>query len=214
MRTRSLSFLAFAVVGADALQSINNLPKVDVFVPENGFISLNIPMTARRIGSLSTRTTHPHFILSMQDIFDKVGINVSLKNPYQFKTKGEMISECNDINLLRRIVGYTVSCGKWKRKNEPCGRCVPCLIRRASLLKGGMIDGRLYSSLKNVINDEEHRDDLISTSAAVLRQKNAPGKINILASGPLPPAQLHDFRDVYFRGLSEIEDFLRSESII
>ncbi|MXE16511.1 DNA-binding protein, partial [Escherichia coli] len=58
MRTRSLNFLALAAVGACAVQEISQQEKIDFFVPENGFISLNAPLTPRRIGSLSTRTTH------------------------------------------------------------------------------------------------------------------------------------------------------------
>ena len=67
---------------------------VELLIPENGFISLNIPLTPLRVGTFSTRTTHPLFISQMQDILDALGINVRLSNPYQFKTKGEMLHEC------------------------------------------------------------------------------------------------------------------------
>ena len=33
----------------------------EIIVPENGYISLNIPLTYSRIGSSSTRTTHPYY---------------------------------------------------------------------------------------------------------------------------------------------------------
>ena len=49
--------------------------KLDIYVPENGFISINTPLTRRRIGSLSTRTTHPYFINSLQLIFNKLNTN-------------------------------------------------------------------------------------------------------------------------------------------
>ena len=64
---------------------------VELLIPENGFISLNIPLTPLRLGSLSTRTTHPLFIQQMQDILDALDFRVRLSNPYQFKTKGEML---------------------------------------------------------------------------------------------------------------------------
>ena len=60
MRTRSLNFLAFAIVSAYALQEFVQ-EEIDVFVPENGVISINAPLTVRRVGTLSTRTTHPYF---------------------------------------------------------------------------------------------------------------------------------------------------------
>jgi hypothetical protein len=88
MRTRSFNFLAFATIGACAVQAVSQHKKIDLFVPENGFISLNAPLTPRRIGTLSTRTTHPHFIESIQGVFDAMDIPCRIINPYQFKTKG------------------------------------------------------------------------------------------------------------------------------
>ena len=214
MRTRSLSFLAFAAVAASALKVKNGLGCVDVFVPENGFISLNIPLTPRRIGSLSTRTTHPYFISLIQNIFECVGLGVNLINPYQHKTKGEMIRDCADLSALKKIVSHTVSCGKWKRKNKPCGRCVPCIIRRAALFSANIRDNDLYDSLQSVLKTEKVRDDLISICAAVGRSKNSPTSVNILGNGPLPASGVSDFRDTYLRGLAEVERFLISENVL
>lgn len=213
MRTRSISFLALAIIGADAVSKKNSINKVDIIIPENGFISLNIPLTPRRIGSFSTRTTHPYFISCMQNIFDSVGINVQMINPYQFKTKGEMVNECLDGATLKKAIGYTVSCGKWKRKNAPCGRCLPCLIRRASLYEGKVNDGDFYPKLKNVLLDENYRDDLISVASAILRYKKNPRRTNILLNGQLPYDLLNEFRGVFHRGIIEIENFLISENI-
>ena len=54
-RTRSFLFLAFGL----AIASMEGLP---LWIPENGFASLNLPLTADQRGSLSTRTTHPLFL--------------------------------------------------------------------------------------------------------------------------------------------------------
>jgi hypothetical protein len=51
-RARSIVFFAFAAMAASALATSAN--PVAIFVPENGFISLNIPLNAGRVGSLST----------------------------------------------------------------------------------------------------------------------------------------------------------------
>ncbi|MBR7552326.1 hypothetical protein KC220_27670, partial [Mycobacterium tuberculosis] len=75
----------------------------------------NPPLTARRIGSLSTRTTHPYFLGRLNELFINIGLPVKLLNPYQFKTKGEMIAECQNQTLLQKVAANTVSCGKWKR---------------------------------------------------------------------------------------------------
>jgi hypothetical protein len=54
-RTRSLMFIALGL----ALASIE---EVDLYIPENGFASLNVPLGADQRGSVSTRTTHPYFL--------------------------------------------------------------------------------------------------------------------------------------------------------
>lgn len=87
MRTRSFNFLAFAVIGADVLKSITKRESIDIYIPENGFISINTPLTRRRIGSLSTRTTHPYFINSLQLIFNKLNMPFKLINPINSKLK-------------------------------------------------------------------------------------------------------------------------------
>ena len=214
MRTRSLSFLAFAAIAASALKITNGQDSVEIFVPENGLISLNIPLTPRRIGSLSTRTTHPYFISLIQNIMDNVGLGVQLSNRYQFKTKGEMIKECINVPALNKIIDHTVSCGKWKRKHKPCGQCVPCIIRRAALFNSGIKDTDVYDNLHTVMSNEDGRDDLISISAAVKRSKDFPNSVNILGNGPLPDHSVHDFKDTYLRGLAEVENFLKSEKIL
>ena len=71
---------------------------VSICIPENGVISLNIPLTTHRVGSLSTRTTHPYYIGLLQLLIDGPGIPVKLINPYQFCTKGE-----NDETMQRSV---------------------------------------------------------------------------------------------------------------
>lgn len=62
MRGRSFNFLAMAVLGISALRNANSDNSIStIIVPENGYISINPPLTRRRIGSHSTRTTHPYF---------------------------------------------------------------------------------------------------------------------------------------------------------
>jgi hypothetical protein len=54
-RTRSFLFLAFGL-------AIASIEGSSLWIPENGFASLNLPLTADQRGSLSTRTTHPLFL--------------------------------------------------------------------------------------------------------------------------------------------------------
>lgn len=215
MRTRSFNFLAFAVIGADVLKSITKRESIDIYIPENGFISINTPLTRRRIGSLSTRTTHPYFINSLQLIFNKLNMPFKLINPYQFKTKGEMVDECSNKRLLKKMVNTTVSCSHWKRKNQQCGICVPCLIRRSSLLKGKINERKnyIFNDITK-INDNTKQDDLIALLIANKRKSEENIAKWILQSGSLPSECIKDFERVFISGLSEVEVFLRSEGVI
>jgi hypothetical protein len=86
-RSRSLIFLAFAVLAATSTERYRNGETVPLYVCENGFIAINPPLTIARIGSLSTRTAHPDFLGRMQEIFDGVGLRINIVNPYAEKTK-------------------------------------------------------------------------------------------------------------------------------
>ncbi|MBT0780836.1 Qat anti-phage system QueC-like protein QatC [Paracoccus sp. pheM1] len=215
MRTRSLGFLAYAAVAASALHVRGGgHGRVEAFVPENGFIALNAPLTRRRIGSHSTRTTHPHFLALIQEILDQIGLRVDLKNEFRHKTKGEMVAEAVAAGRQRGLTG-TMSCGKWKRKNMHCGYCVPCLIRRASFASAGVDDDTPYRyDLQEAWSETDLRDDLL---AMVLASSYGVGDVRMraAASGPLPLVRRE--RDgwfgVYSRGLQEVGDYLRREGI-
>lgn len=216
-RARSFLFYSLAIVAADAVGSTDQ-----VLIPENGLIALNVPMEALRLGSLSTRTAHPHFIKSMSDLVHDLGINATLENPYRFKTKGEMAAECLDPDLLTELASKSMSCSHPAQVRfesvapQHCGRCVPCLIRRASLNFG----------LKVTDTTEYFLDDLHSQ---ILDSKSADGKnirsflfaadnlarnpertrYLVLKPGPLDRDELDDYIDVYRRGMDEVSDLLK-----
>jgi hypothetical protein len=52
MRTRSFNFIAFGITSVCILQQVTSNKSLELIMPENGFISLNAPLTLRRIGSL------------------------------------------------------------------------------------------------------------------------------------------------------------------
>ena len=97
LRSRSFLFLSMAVLVADSIDET-----MPVHIPENGTISLNYPLTPSRRSSCSTRTTHPHFVELMEEFLRAIGLNHSIINDYQTCTKGEMVEECADQDLLLR----------------------------------------------------------------------------------------------------------------
>lgn len=221
MRTRSFNFLAYgALVGATLAQlRVTNTP-VELFVPENGLIALNPPMTPRRIGALSTRTTHPHFLGLFQQILDVVGLPVRVINPYSLKTKGEMLVECKDQESLSILAAETVSCGKWKRSHQQCGKCVPCIIRRASFYAAGIPDTTKYHAngkdLTTVIRDAKARDDLMAMILAARRLPVENVARWVSQTGPLPLRR--QARDELFsvatRGMEEVRGYLESQGLV
>lgn len=60
-RSRSFMFFAHAILLASGMGH-----QVNLCIPENGVISLNVPLTIHRAGSLSTRTTHPYYLGLLQ----------------------------------------------------------------------------------------------------------------------------------------------------
>ena len=212
MRTRSLNFLAFAIVSAYALQDVVQ-KEIDIFVPENGVISINAPLT---VGTLSTRTTHPYFIQEIQKLFTAVNIPFTLKNPYQFKTKGQMIAECKNLPLLQQIIPDTVSCSHWKRKNQQCGVCVPCLIRRASLHYAGITHdaGYEFNDIRQILTNRDRKDDLFALINAIHQKNHRNMNQWVLQSGSLPTQQLNQFANVLMNGLDEVEKLLIVNQIL
>ena len=170
-RSRSLIFLAFAVLAATATQRYLDGETVPLYVCENGFIAINPPLTNARIGSLSTRTAHPDFLGQMQDILDGVGLRVKIVNPYAEKTKGEMLRECLEQSLLSEEAGVSTSCGRFQRyKYTHCGRCVPCQIRRGAFITWGHDDPTqyVYEDLGRADEDHSAFDDVRSVAMARL----------------------------------------------
>jgi hypothetical protein len=169
-RARSLIIIAYGVLAATTLQRYHAGGSVTLYVCENGFISINPPLTGARLGSLSTRTTHPVVFGLLQQLLDAAGLRVRVENPYQLKTKGEMLRECTNKALLRAHASKTTSCSRFKQFGYThCGRCVPCLVRRAAFRASGMTDETKYVYVDLGRDDEEHAgfDDIRSVAMAL-----------------------------------------------
>ncbi|PZQ33288.1 MAG: hypothetical protein DI562_01985 [Stenotrophomonas acidaminiphila] len=216
MRTRSFNFLAMGALMATALGG----GRKTLFVPENGLIAINPPLTNRRIGALSTRTTHPHYLRLVQSVLDTVGIDVALVNPYAQMTKGEMMTNCAEQLRLGRMAKRTVSCGKWKRSGMQCGRCVPCLIRRASFHAAGRQDRTDYApqavDLLRYFESGKESDDLMAMMLACEALDDMDMEAWVAKTGPLHLAEGDRQARVaaVHRGMIEVRDFLGSHHLV
>ena len=70
-------------------------------MPENGYIALNIPLTPSRVGTCSTRTTHPYFLHTVRELTGLLGMTNPIENPLAGRTKGEVLALCQDQTMLR-----------------------------------------------------------------------------------------------------------------
>lgn len=217
-RARSIVFIAYGVLASSVLPQYRRGDLVELLIPENGFISLNIPLTPLRLGSLSTRTTHPLFIQKIQTILDALDFRVRLTNPYQLKTKGEMLLDCLEQDLLRELVYGSTSCGRFMRFNyKQCGRCVPCLIRRAGFWRWGNGDDTDYRYEDLSIGDDQHRDfhDVRSAVTAALSVQQSG--VEEWAGDALNYKRFDNivsYFDLAERGMDELSGFLKSVGAI
>lgn len=198
-RARSILFFAYGALAATGC-GIR-----EVLVPENALIAINPPFTERRMGSLSTRTTHPHFMSRLNEVWAAAGVDAELRNPFFATTKGEMLAQGHHPQLVD-LAAQTYSCGKGKRANGQCGRCVPCLIRRASFPAAGMLDKTTYL---NDLRASSRNDDVLAARHAVAAHHGVgPRDLGrwVARAGPLPTdaATRALTVDAVGRGLAEL----------
>lgn len=149
-RSRSFLFLCAAICVAELIGD-----HTPVYIPENGFIGLNLPMTSGRKGSCSTRTTHPYFLRMFNTILANIGLNHEIINPYAFKTKREIVQDNQRRPGFLANAHKTISCshprnGRWQGITQPqnCGYCYPCLIRQSSLLDANLpLEHYVYNAI-------------------------------------------------------------------
>lgn len=115
----------------------------EIFICENGVLAINVPMTAARLGSRSTRSTHPHFLQPFQEFIRELFKSaITIRNPFSFKTKKEVVEVVKQLTLKRELHN-TISCWGFPRRtmNTPntrhCGYCLPCIHRRISFVAAG-----------------------------------------------------------------------------
>ena len=222
-RGRSFIFFALATLAADAIDGTT-----PIYVPENGLISLNVPLDPLRLGAWSTRTTHPFYMARWQELLVNLGLGAQLLNPYRFNTKGEMLSGSANPNFLAKNYNITISCssitkGRWKKQPPGhCGYCTPCLIRRASIeaaygkdsTKYGMPD--LYSSPLN--GKQAEATDVRAFQMMHRRLLKNPDLADVLIhkTGPLgdySASEISDYADTFKRGICEVGAILEKVRI-
>ncbi|MCS0499877.1 7-cyano-7-deazaguanine synthase [Protaetiibacter mangrovi] len=209
-RMRSLLFMVMAVLHAE------NDGAPEVWVPENGFTSINAPLDAGRGGTLTTRSTHPYTFALVNALLDSLSIEVAVVNPFSALTKGELVGQAKTELRSKRwapVTAASYSCGRGNTQrfhadpNLNCGLCVACVVRRGSFIAAGMRDPSTYAC--DALSGG-HRKDLVearSRDIYSIREALAGGipDVAILASGRWPGGTDFDaVIDLVHRGLEEL----------
>lgn len=222
-RGRSLLFLSFALTIAGILGE-----ETPVYIPENGFIGVNVALTNSRMGSCSTRTTHPFFIRSYKAILLSAGIKNPIVNFFAYDSKREIVRKVKDRPAFLNGFMDTISCShpcqtrydKFGNRKYPinCGYCYPCLIRKSSLLD--VVDNGDYyhkQSPPDFLIDFSESDrslDLLAVLNSIYRFKHStPTQIRrlIRKTGPLTEDEIEKFEQLYISGMNDLVELFSKD---
>ena len=213
-RARSIIFFAYALLASCGIE-YNKDGHKEIFVPENGYISLNIPLDHMRIGSLSTKTTHPVYMKMIQKIWNDLDLKVDRVLPSRFKTKGEVLTGCKNQDLMRSLIFGSTSCGKYQRHGlRHCGECVPCLVRRAAFLKAGLKDDTEKGYCVEFLKGSTSQDVAAAAMACIEEQNYGIEKFVKSALSFSESAERKEYLGVVSRGLDEIRTLLMEHNVL
>jgi hypothetical protein len=158
------------------------------------------------------------FISKLQQVLDGIGVAVLLELPYRFKTKGQMMNECLDQARLIQLASDTTSCGRFRTYNRThCGRCVPCMIRRAAFgAWTSQVDATQYVFPSLLGSDKSSGpDDPMAVALAVLTAREKG--IDRFLGASLAFASVHErlpYRSVLTNGIHELEALLTGDGLL
>lgn len=224
-RGRSLLFLCAGLSIAGILGK-----DIPVYIPENGFIGLNLPLTQSRKGTCSTRTTHPYFLNNFQIILKDVGISNPIVNFFAYSTKREIVNSVKDKEVFKKHYMDTISCShpcqaRYAKKGHNeypinCGYCYPCLIRKSSLLDAKDSKYSFFAEGNEFLKEygtTDKTNDLRAVISAVYRYKKLDnGQIMemIRHAGYLDEETIQKFLSVYKSTMKDLEElFSNSDEI-
>lgn len=223
-RARSILFFATGIYCAHAIN-----PNMPLIIPENGTISLNIPLDKGRRSACSTRTTHPVFLKRLQSALSAIGIQNQLVNPYQLKSKKDMVDDCclevERARALRLLCGESCSCAKrshrryWVRKNVlHCGVCMPCLYRRVSLsdvdgLRDEQVGIDVFSPVEIMMNRTDIKRNRDFKSLLYFLKTRCNREVietELIANGITGKDEVNTYTDFVLHSYDQVKDWLRA----
>lgn len=230
-RSRSFLFFAMGLYCAHTIQGVHNL-----IVPENGTISINIPLCKSRRSSCSTRTTHPVSMKLIMNALESVGIHEQLFNPYRFKSKADMMVDCaadvNKRNVLISLASLSCSCAKrshnrWWDKDgtyikenhvHHCGMCMPCIYRRVAMYAIGLDDPDelgtdIFHATRffDIANVTKKTSLDINLLLRFIRKMNQQDVFNELLAEGIETENLDQYVNLVMRSYQQIKDWINDK---
>jgi hypothetical protein len=127
-----------------------------------------------------------------------------------------MLADCSNPVLLARLAPASISCAhpetpRWRRQPQGnCGYCLPCLVRRAALARGGHDHGHDYAW--DALTDSELLDPAARTGADLRATVHGVSphrdELDIVRNAPLPPGEHYGYLQLWRRGAGEIRAWL------
>jgi 7-cyano-7-deazaguanine synthase in queuosine biosynthesis len=136
-RTRAFAFAALGCAVAESLGLET------VVLADNGYVSINPPITGELAGALASRGTHPTLIRLInhliQLVFDQP---MAVVNPLADRTRAEALAILGQHDCAG-LIELTMTCGKFRSPHlshvaPHCGVCSQCVDRRFAVVQAGL----------------------------------------------------------------------------
>lgn len=220
-RSRSFMFICSALL----FSNVSGRTDLPIYVPENGFIGLNLPLTPSRRGSCSTRTTHPYYFMLFNQLLRELGLKNTIINPFKYFTKKEIVNSVENSKAFKDNYHKTLSCShpnaqRWFGKssiNENCGKCYPCLIRQSSLCHLVDFESMERNNINNLFSlNAKGMDNLYAVLNAVYQYKNSTKeeiKNKIISTGYLNREEVDEYLRVYIETMKDLIKLFKNEDL-
>lgn len=134
---RTRGFL-FACLGA---ATAAHLGVGRVLLADNGYVSINPPISDQLVGALASRGTHPKYLFLVDRFLGRLlGGAVTITNPLRDRTRAEALGA-----LVRagcpELLAHAYTCGKHRTRDtgkRHCGGCSQCVDRRFAAVRAGL----------------------------------------------------------------------------
>ncbi len=114
-----------------------------VVLADNGYVSINPPISGELAGALASRGTHPTLLRLVNRLVGLLFTQpITVVNPLADRTRAESL-EVLARHGCQDLISHTLTCGKFRsphlsRAVPHCGTCSQCIDRRFAVIRAGL----------------------------------------------------------------------------